>query len=65
VDNDGVEFIDVHNEDALHIFEGPDRESTIEIYVHGTGRGISKSGKTNISWTAQASWAGNIQSTSA
>ncbi len=42
-DNDGVEVIDVHNK--LHIFEGPDRESTSEVCVHGTGHGIGKSGK--------------------
>ena len=45
-DNDGIEVIDVHNKDVLHIFEGPGRESTSEVCVHGTGRGIGKSGKT-------------------
>jgi hypothetical protein len=45
-DNDGVEVIDVHNKDVLHIFEGPDRESTSAVSVHGTGRGIGKSSKT-------------------
>jgi hypothetical protein len=30
-DNDGIEVIDVHNKDVLHIFEGPDRESTSEV----------------------------------
>ncbi len=63
-DDDGVEVIDVHNKDVLHIFEGPDRESTSEVCVHGTGCGIGKrAAKQNISWTAQALWVGNIRST--
>ncbi len=45
-DDDGVEVIDVHNKDVLHIFEGPNRECTSEVCVHGTGRGIGNSGKT-------------------
>ena len=45
-DIDGVEVIDVHNKDVLHIFEGPDRESTSEVCVHGTSRGIREGGKT-------------------
>ncbi len=45
-DDDSVAVIDVHNKDVLHIFEGPDRESTSEVCVNGIGCGISKSGKT-------------------
>jgi hypothetical protein len=41
-----AEVIDVHNKDVLHIFEGPGRESTSEVCVHGTSCGISESGKT-------------------
>ncbi len=45
-DDDGVEVIDVHNEDVLHIFEGPDRKRTSEVFVHGTSRDVGKSSKT-------------------
>jgi hypothetical protein len=44
--DDGVEVIDVHSKDVLYIFEGPDRESTSEVCVHGTGHGVSESSKT-------------------
>ncbi len=45
-DDDGVEVIDVHNKDLLHIFEGPVMKSTSEVCVHGLGRGVGESGKT-------------------
>ncbi len=46
VGDDGIEVIDIHNKDVLHILEGPDRESTSEVCVHGTGCSISESSKT-------------------
>ncbi len=46
MENDGIEVIDVHHEDVLPIFEGPDRESISEVCVHGTGGGVGESSKT-------------------
>ncbi len=47
-DNDGVEVIDVGNEDVNHVLERPDRESTGEVHVHGTGCGICEGCKTKL-----------------
>ncbi len=46
MDDDSVEVIDVNNKDVLHIFEGPDRESTSEVCVHGTSCDVGESSKT-------------------
>ncbi len=45
-DDDGVEVINICNENVLHVFECSDRECAGEVRVHCTGVGIGKCSET-------------------
>jgi hypothetical protein len=62
-DNDGVEVIDVGNKDVIMFLNDLTGRAPVRSVYMVPVMEFARAAKQNISWAAQASWAGNIQST--